>query len=232
MNSGKGSSRCCRNPRGAEDRGRTIAACWRASCGCSRPARAGAICRRNIPAPALAGDACSCGRNKTSGWTCGASSSPNWMRAASSTGVKVLWTGVLLPPKRGRVCRQNQAGQGHEVDGGGRRPRCSFGKALGVGLACGSEIAGAHPDHRARAAGRTRTTPQSVAPGHRRQRLRQRPRAAGVAAPGQRVDLSASQEPAATRAPRRTQTAALSQTLEGGADVCVAWKLPPTGGAL
>jgi len=36
---------------------------------------------------------------------------------------------VSLRPKRGLESRQNQAGQGHEVDGGGRRRGCSFGKA-------------------------------------------------------------------------------------------------------
>ena len=157
MHSGKRSNRCCRNPRGAGDRGRIIAVCWRASYGCSRPGRAGAICRQNIPAPARAGGACSCGRSRTSGWTCGDSSCPNWTRAASWTGVKVLWTGVLLPPKRGRVRRQNQARQGHEVDGGGRRPRCSFGKAPGVGLASGSKTAHTDAGDRAGAAPGTRT---------------------------------------------------------------------------
>src|SRR6266436_2983124 len=37
--------------------------------------------------------------------------------------------GSFAPAKRGRRSRKNQAGQGHEVDGGGRRPGSSFGKA-------------------------------------------------------------------------------------------------------
>ena len=134
MNSGKRLSRCCRNPRGAGDRGRRIAASSKASCGCLRPERAGAICRRNIPAPALAGAGCSYGKPKACGSRCGASSWPNWTRADNWTGVRALWTGVSLPLKRGRVRRQNQARQGHKVDGCGRRPRCSSGKALGLGL--------------------------------------------------------------------------------------------------
>src|ERR1700722_13403834 len=38
--------------------------------------------------------------------------------------------GVLLPRKKGLRSRKNQAGQGDEVDGGGRRPRSSSGKLL------------------------------------------------------------------------------------------------------
>ncbi len=170
MNSGTGSSRCCRGPRGADDRGQIIAACWRASCGCSRPGRVGAICRQNIPAPAPAGGVCSSGRSKTFGWTCGASSWPNWTRAANWTGAKVLWTGVLPPLKRGRLRRQNQTGQRHEVDGGGRRPRCSSGKALGIGLAGGSQIVAAHAGDGSRAPRRTRTPSEPAAPGHRQGR--------------------------------------------------------------
>jgi len=232
MNSGKRSSRCCRRGRGAGDGGQIIAGCWRAFCGGSRPARVGGICRPNIPAPAPAGDGCSCGKRKRSGWRCGASSWLNWTGAANWTGAKVLWMGVLLPLKRGRLRRPNQAGQGHEVDGGGRRPRCSSGEASGIGLAGGSEVVAAHTGDGAGTARRTRTTPESVAPGHCRQGLRQRSGAPGIEAARQRVDLSASEEPAASAAPRRTQTAALSQTLEGGAHLCVARKLPPVGGAL
>jgi len=74
------------------------------------------------------------------------------MPAATWTGARVLWTGVLLPPKKGRVRWPNQAGQGHEVDGGDRRPRCSSGKAPGVGLASGSEVAPPHAGNSTRAA--------------------------------------------------------------------------------
>ena len=232
MNSGKRSNRCCRSPHGAADRGRIIAACWKAFSGCSRRARAGAICRRNTPAPAPAGGACSSGKSKKSGWTYGDSFWPNWTRADAWTGARVLWMGVLLLPKRGRVCRQNQARQGHEVDGGGRRPRCSSGKAPGVGLASGSNIVGAHTGHGARTAGGPGATQKPPAAGDRRQRLRLRPGTAGVEAARQRVDLSASAQPTTSRAPRRTQTAALSQTLEGGAHLCVAGKLSSPGRAL
>jgi transposase len=37
--------------------------------------------------------------------------------------------GSFASAKKGLASRNNQAGQGHEVDGGGRRRRCSFGKA-------------------------------------------------------------------------------------------------------
>src|SRR3989441_9760495 len=52
-----------------------------------------------------------------------------WSVADRCSGANLFWTGVLLPPKKGRWSRKNQAGQGHEVDGGGRRPGSSFGKA-------------------------------------------------------------------------------------------------------
>src|SRR2546425_6466935 len=53
-----------------------------------------------------------------------------WSVADRCSGASLFWTGVLLPPKRGRWSRKNQAGQGHEVDGGGRRPGLPLGKHL------------------------------------------------------------------------------------------------------
>ena len=62
-------------------------------------------------------------------------------RRGGWTGAKRLSTAVSLPPKRGRWRRQNQAGQGYKVDGGGRRQGCSFGKPPGIGLPGGSQTA-------------------------------------------------------------------------------------------
>ena len=39
--------------------------------------------------------------------------------------------GSFAPAKKGAWCWQNQAGERHKVDGGGRRSRCSFGNLLG-----------------------------------------------------------------------------------------------------
>ena len=42
--------------------------------------------------------------------------------------------GSFAPAKKGALCRHHQEGQGYEMDGGGRRPRCSFGKPPGIGV--------------------------------------------------------------------------------------------------
>ena len=47
--------------------------------------------------------------------------------------------GSFAPAKKGRWGRQNQAGQGDEVDGGGRRRGCSSGKAPGLCVPGGSQ---------------------------------------------------------------------------------------------
>jgi hypothetical protein len=66
-----------------------------------------------------AGEAWPAGKNKVSGSRCGAPSYPNWTRAAHWIGRKVFWTPVSLRLKKGLRSWQNQARQGHQVDGGG-----------------------------------------------------------------------------------------------------------------
>ena len=124
----------------------------KASCGSSRPVLGGAICLPILAsARRPAGVVCASGMRTQSGSRSGGSSWPNWTAAANSTGASVSSTGVSLPPKTGRRRRQNQAQQGHEVDGGGRRPRCSFGKPPGQRLAGRSDLgrADASPGPRA-----------------------------------------------------------------------------------
>lgn len=48
--------------------------------------------------------------------------------------------GSFAPAKKGGLCRQNQTWKGYEVDGGGRRPRYSSGKLLGIGVPVGSHL--------------------------------------------------------------------------------------------
>jgi transposase len=48
--------------------------------------------------------------------------------------------GSFAPAKKGGLRRENQTGQRHEVDGGGRRPRCSSGKSPGLGVPSRSDI--------------------------------------------------------------------------------------------
>src|SRR5882672_9614941 len=138
MSSGKRLNRCYPKPVGASAvaRPKIIAKSLREFCGCFEVARAGAICPRSwASVPASVGNACACGKSRKSGCGCGERSCPNWTGKASWTGTKHSSTGVLLLPKRGRVRRQNQARQGYEVDGGGRRPRYTFGKSTDQRLA-------------------------------------------------------------------------------------------------
>ena len=131
--SGKRSNRFCQssNVDAAVARLKTIASCWKAFSGYSKLARAGVTCPKRLgSAPVSAGSAYAIGTNKAYGFESGARSCRNWTNVAGWTGRKVSWTGVLLPLKKGRRNRQNQAWQGHEVDGGGRRRGCSFGKSI------------------------------------------------------------------------------------------------------
>ena len=48
--------------------------------------------------------------------------------------------GSFAPAKKGGLCRKNQTWKGYEVDGGGRRPRYSSGKLLGIGVPVGSHL--------------------------------------------------------------------------------------------
>jgi transposase len=50
--------------------------------------------------------------------------------------------GSFAPAKNGGLCRADQTRQGYEVDGGGRRPRYSSGKPLGLGVPGRGEMAG------------------------------------------------------------------------------------------
>jgi len=63
-------------------------------------------------------------------------------RKGDWTGAKPLLTAVSLPRKRGCRYRQDQAGQGYKVDGGGRWQGCSFGKSPGIGVPSGSQTGG------------------------------------------------------------------------------------------
>ena len=63
---------------------------------------------------------------------------------------------VSLRRKKGRRDRKNQAGQGYKVDGGGRWPGSSFGKAPGIGLSGGGQTRRKSPSPRS--ASRTAAT--------------------------------------------------------------------------
>jgi len=83
-----------------------------------------------------------------------------------------FWTGVLLRRKKGLRSRKNQAGQGDEVDGGGRRPRSSSGKLPSLCIPGGSQARGDDAgDDPGRAASSRGSTSAEAGAGNRRQSL-------------------------------------------------------------
>src|ERR1700677_1755584 len=97
--------------------------------GCSDPALVGKTCRRDTHLPALAGDGCGTGRSRMSGSPSGVSFWGNWTSRADSTGKRPLPTAPSPRQKKGRLRRKDQTRKGYEVDGGGKRPRCSSGSS-------------------------------------------------------------------------------------------------------
>src|SRR5271170_3804714 len=149
------------------DRGRITAGCLKAFYGCLKPGRAGGIFPGNILLRPHAGDACEDGKSVAYGWTSGASSCANSMSEGGWTGARAFWTGVLLPLKRGLRSRKNQARQGNEVDGGGRRLGYSSGKPACQREPGGSDTGRIDPSSHQHA-------PQETSARHCRPRLRQR----------------------------------------------------------
>ena len=143
MHSGKRLNHCSHrlSANGVVARPNPTAWCSKASSGSCAPGHAGATCPESWAlAPVCVGNDPNAGKPKGSGCGCGAPSSRSWMSEDAWIGARAFWTGVSLPPKRGLRRRENQARQGDEVDGGGRRPRCSFGKPTGQRLAGRGEV--------------------------------------------------------------------------------------------
>lgn len=213
-------------------REKTTARYWQAFCGCSRLPPAGAICPLNLTlARPIVGADFSLGMSETSGLTSGGIFSPSWTNVANSIGARVSSAIVLLPPKRRHVHWQNQARQWHEVDGGGRRARYSFGKQLGPRLACGS-----YPDRKnlgpsARATRRGWPPQKQTTTPHRRSPRRHRSAPKAVARARHRVDLSASQKPPQSPDAGLTRSVELSSSVESRTHVSVTGEFPSTLGA-
>ena len=203
IRNGSASNRSCPNCAVAVVPGLITARSSKVSSGFSRPVPAGEICHRYTLPRAPVGGGCGSGRNRMCGCESGGRSCANSTGASNWTGVRVFWTGVSLPPKRGRRRRQNQARQGHEVDGGGRRPGCSSGKPAGHGQSGGSDPGRIDAGHHRGAPPRTRPAAKASAAPHRRPGLRQRSVAPAVAAPRHPLDLLRTEE-AAPNQPRRT----------------------------
>src|SRR5690349_1459503 len=215
--SGKSSNRFCLNSNAdaVDVHPRTTVWCWKGFFGCSKLALAGVICQKKLAlVRASAGGDSSGGTNKACGCASGGHFYRNWTRAGDWTGGKAFWTGASLLPKRGRRNRQNQAWEGHEVDGGGRRPRCSSGKPIDQCLALRSKIGRVHIGCHLGSWQWSRSSTKTAAASDRRSRLRQRSFALALAQPRHAADQPASQESRQTLAQRWTNPAPLSQTLE------------------
>jgi hypothetical protein len=214
MNSGPRSNRSCPKYALVVGLGLTIARCSKGFSGCSKPEPAGGICPKNIPAPVPVGDGCGTGKSAACGSKFGGSFSVNWTSAASWIGASHFWTAVLLRLKRGRVRRQNQARQGHEVDGGGRRPRYSSGKPTGLGQPGRSDPGGKHAGPNIGAARRQGTAAEATTACRRRPGLRQRSAAQAASQPGNPAHQSSSQRPTQTLPQRWSHSAPLSPPVE------------------
>jgi len=217
---GNASSRCCPKCEAKGGPGRTTDRCLKAFSGCLKPGRAGAICQKNIHRQPPAGDDCEHGRSGACGWKSGAPFCANSMSAGNWTGVRALWTGVLLPLKRGLRSWKDQAGKGNEVDGGGRRLGYSSGKSTCQRKSLGSKTGGIDPCAHQRAA-------QETSPNHSRPRLRQRSSEGTSARAKHPAHCPTPQRTHQGRLQRRTLAASLSQTLESRAYLRLAGQLPP-----
>src|SRR5579884_154996 len=229
MTNGRKSSLFCRVRKVAGDLGPTIAGYLKAFFGCSKPGRVGVTCPRNIPVRQPAGGAWPAGKSKVSGSTSGGRFCPNWTHEAHWTGKKVFWTPASLQLKRGLRSRQNQKRKRHEVDGGGRRLGCSFGKPTGLGQPGGSDPGRKHPAKDFRPAAAWTPAKETLAR-HCRPGIRQRSAAMAIVGKRHPVDRASSQRANQTLAQRWAGTAPLPQTMEGRTHLRLVGQLPPPPG--
>jgi hypothetical protein len=211
----------------------TIADAWKESCGFSGRDLRGANCLADTPAPAPAGGACETGPQAVCCWVCGAAFLPNWMTSSDSAGMNVSRMAALPRPKKGALRGQDQAREGHKMDGLGRWRGYSAGSTLGLGESVGSEAVGADAgdggDWRIQATATSAWLSPAIDIGSR---LRQQSVASGAERAWDRADHPGAREQSSGDAPRRAQAAAVSASVEGGTDDCVAGPLSSVGGAL
>src|SRR5258708_38010306 len=116
----------------AADPGHPTERVLRVFCGYCRPGQPGDSCQTIFPHLPLAGDGCSDGRKRESGWKPGDGFWVPWIAKDCCTGMRDFWMAALHPLKMGLCRRQNQAWQGHKVDGIGRWLRRSAGVSAGL----------------------------------------------------------------------------------------------------
>ena len=90
-------------------------------CTCCGPDAAGKTCRGDTGRPTPAGVGSPTGRRTAPGNGSGGHSSASWMPRGSWFGPRPSWTGASCPQKGGRSRRVDAEGQGHQMDGRGRR---------------------------------------------------------------------------------------------------------------
>ena len=105
------SNRCSPSNAVPEGHGPTIGVFSKAFCVSSKPVHAGVTCLHAILRRASVDDGCYCGKKMIPGCTPDERFCVGLMLMAACNGRNVLRTAVLLPPKKGRRRRQNQARQ-------------------------------------------------------------------------------------------------------------------------
>lgn len=231
MIDGRSSNRCCRRRRRRPRVGAspsTIGACWKASCGFCTAGRAGRISPRSILRRAPAGVGSAIGKSEVFGSRYGGPFWPIWTKPAGSTGRSRSWTRASSRQKKGRVRRKDETWQGNKVHGGGGRPGNSCWPPSGIGLAGGSDAAGADARRRDRDPPRSQTQSVSAPTPDRRSSLRFRPAPGTIGATWHRTDLSPSPKPQATPDPGWTSAPPLSTPLEDRTHLRLVRKLPAT----
>src|ERR1700674_4532247 len=141
--------------------------------------------------------------------------------------------GSFASAKKGAAESGNQAGQGDEVDGGGRRRGCSSGRPPLFCIPGGSPARGddARVDPRRPAASRGAPAPEAGA-GDYRPSLRQRSVAYSFAASGDRTYLSAQEEPRSSSHSAWPSAAPIPKTLGSRTHDRLARQLPALGSTL
>ena len=143
-----------------------------------------------------------------------------------------LADGSFAPAKEGALRREDQAGHGHEADGGGRRPGSSFGQPPGLCVPGGGDAAGDDAGDGEGASRGAWSAADEAPADYCGQGVRQR-RLAGAAGPAwDRVDRSVPEEHEALAAIRRAEDAAVQTAMESGADLPLAGELPAADGPL
>ena len=119
------------------------------------------------PAARPVGDACGNGTRRIRGSGCGGPSSASSTRGDGSGGRTCSSTAYSCRRQNGLWRRENQARQGLEVDGGGRRPGCSSGNTCHLGQPRGSLPCRRDAEHDPRPSDRTRASTLDAAPADR-----------------------------------------------------------------